>query len=190
MSTQNVVERILSDANAEAEKIIQDGNAKAMDIRRASMEKAQSKQREVEAEVQEKARVLIEKKEAAARLECSKIALSAKRKVIDQLYAMALKRLVSLDKEQTLALAKSLLEKYAEEGDVICLAENFAYESELAILPVIEKKGLSIAKDRLGLDGGMRLIGKLSDKDLSYGALLKADRDKFQAELAAKIFNA
>ena len=190
MSTQNVVERILSDANAEAEKIINDGNVKAMDIRRAYQQKAQAKQRETEAEVAEKAAALKEKKEAAARLECAKIALSARRRVIDQIYAMALQRLVALDKEHTLALAKILLEKYAEEGDVICLAQNFAYEEGLAILPIVAQKGLVISKDRVALDGGMRLIGKISDKDLSYGALLKADRDEFQAELAAKIFNA
>ena len=189
MSTQNVVERILFDANAEAEKIIGDAKLKAARVRQKSADDNARKQEETEREVREKISFLSEKKQAAARLECAKIALSAKRKVIDQIYAMALKRLVALDKEQTLVFVEQLLEMYAEQGDVICLAENFAYESELKLLPVVAAKGLSIRQERLALDGGMMLVGKTSDKDLSYGAILRADREGFEAELAAKIFN-
>ena len=189
MSTQNVVERIVSDANAEAEKIISDSKLKAARIRQKSAEENKRKQAETKAEVRNKISFLTEKKQAAARLECVKIALSAKRKVIDQIYAMALERLNSLDKEQTLALAERLLESYAEQGDVVCLAENFAYESELKLLPIVQEKGLSVSPDRLAIDGGMILVGKVSDKDLSYGAILSADRAQFESALAAEIFN-
>lgn len=189
MSTQNVVERILSDASAEAEKIIVDGKLKAAYIRQKSAEENKRKQTEIETEVREKISVLTEKKQAAARLECAKIALSAKRKVIDQIYAMALQRLISLNKEQTVAFAEQLLKSYAEQGDVVCLAENFAYESELKLLPIVKEKGLTFIEERLAIDGGMILVGKVSDKDLSYGAILSADRADFEAELAAKLFN-
>ena len=35
---------------------------------------------------------------------------------------------------------------------------------------------------------GLRLQGKTCDKDLSYGALLLADRDEYQSALAEKLF--
>ena len=94
-----------------------------------------------------------------------------------------------MDKEQTLSLVDGLLQKYAEQGDEIFLAKNFAYESDLKLLPVVREKGLQISQNRADLDGGMLLIGKKSDKDLSYGAVLQADRDNFEAALAAEIFN-
>jgi len=56
-------------------------------------------------------------------------------------------------------------------------------------LPVIKEKNLKISEQRIALDGGMRLIGKKSDKDLSFGAILNADRERYQAELAQKLFN-
>ena len=189
MSTQNIVERILSDANAEAEKIINDGKLNAARIRQKCAEDNKLKQDEAQVEVRAKITFLTEKKQAAARLECAKLALSAKRRVIDQIYAMALSRLISLEKEQTLELAERLLESYAEQGDVIHLAQNFAYEKDLKLLPVIKAKGLSICEERESIDGGMILVGKISDKDLSYGALLSADRAQFESEIAAKIFN-
>ena len=189
MSTQNVVERIISDGNLEAEKIINEAKLKAARIRQKSVDDNQRKQAEVEAEVREKINFLTEKKQAAARLECAKIALSAKRKVIDEIYAMVLARLVALDKEQTLALTARLLQCYAEQGDVVCLAKNFKYEDELKLLPVVAEKGLTFSDARAELDGGMLLIGTTSDKDLSYGAVLQSDREQFEAALAAEIFN-
>lgn len=35
------------------------------------------------------------------------------------------------------------------------------------------------------IDGGIFLKGKISDKDLSYGALLALDREEYQAKIAA-----
>lgn len=143
---------------------------------------------QTEQDVKEKADKILEKRAADARLECSKIALSEKRKVIDSVYELALKRLIALDKEDALALARALLDKYAEEGDEIFFAKNFKYAAEVAALPIIEKKRLKISSEELLLDGGMRLVGAVADKDLSYGALLQADREKHQAKLAKNIF--
>ena len=58
----------------------------------------------------------------------------------------------------------------------------------MKILPIVTVKKLTFAADGLPMDGGLRLRGKISDKDLSFGALLAADREAYQAELAAKIF--
>lgn len=55
-------------------------------------------------------------------------------------------------------------------------------------MPVVEKKKLKISAQRVEIDGGMRLVGETSDKDLSYGALLAADKDEYQAELAKALF--
>lgn len=54
--------------------------------------------------------------------------------------------------------------------------------------PVMAEKNLTISSRRIEIDGGFRLRGVSSDKDLSYGALLAADRDEYQADMAAEIF--
>ena len=107
---------------------------------------------------------------------------------MDAIYAMALSRLQTLEKEDCLRLTARLLEAYAETGDEIFFAENFAYVEAAAKLPIVGQKSLKIAEERLPIDGGMRLKGAKADKDLSYGALLAADRDENQAALAAKLF--
>ncbi|MBQ7879060.1 MAG: hypothetical protein IJ317_00260, partial [Clostridia bacterium] len=149
---------------------------------------AETAQRETEAEVKAKTESIFEKRAADARLESSKILLSEKRKTVDSVYELALLRLVALDKEDCLQLAAMLLEKYAEKDDEVFFAENFKYAKEVSALPIVKSRGLKISDARLPLDGGMRLVGKVSDKDLSYGALLAADKDANQADLAKKLF--
>ena len=188
MSKELIRERILSDAQKEAEDILKNAEEKAAAIIAAAELRAQKEKDETEKEVKEKSDSVYEKRAAATRLESSKILLAQKRNVIDSVYAFALERLVSLDKEQAVALSERLLEKFAESGDEIFFAENFKYAKEVALLPIVNERGLSVSKDRVKLDGGFVLKGKKADKDLSYGALLKADRDEYQAELAREIF--
>jgi V/A-type H+-transporting ATPase subunit E len=188
MSKELIRERILSDAQKEAEDILKNAEEKATAIIAAAELRAQKEKDETEKEVKEKSDSVYEKRAAAARLESSKILLAQKRNVIDSVYAFALERLVSLDKEQVVALSERLLEKFAEDGDEIFFAENFKYAKEVALLPVVNERNLIVSKDRVKIDGGFVLKGKKADKDLSYGALLKADRDEYQAELAREIF--
>lgn len=188
MGKQQIVERILSDAEAEARTIADEAESKAAKLLAEASARADELRRETEAEAKAKRKSILEKRAADARLDGAKLLLKEKRKVVATVYDEALSRLLELSKEDALRLAKNLLEGYAEEGDEIFFAANFPYAEEVKLLPVIEKRGLKIASERLTLDGGMRLKGRVSDKDLSYGALLAADRDEYQADLARKLF--
>lgn len=188
MSKEAIVERILSDAGAEAEEIIKAAEEKAAAFVAEASVRAEKGRRDSESEVKKKAESIFERKAATARLDCAKILLSEKRRVIDAIYKEALDKLVALSEEECLALTDKLLKEYAENGDEIFFAENYSYEAAAARLPVIAEKNLTVSPRRIDIDGGLRLRGVSSDKDLSYGALLAADRDEYQAEMAAEIF--
>ena len=177
MSKELIRERILSDARAEADLILEKAEQKSSEIIAEAMRLAEKERREAEAEMKEKAESVREKKAAAARLESAKILLREKRKVIDCVYALAKERLVCLEKEEAVALANGLLIAYAEEGDIIFFAENYKYVVDVALLPIVKQRGLEISQQRVSIEGGFILQGNKSDKDLSYGALLAADRD-------------
>jgi vacuolar-type H+-ATPase subunit E/Vma4 len=188
MSKELIRERILSDATAEAQAIEQSAKEKGDEIIALAMKKAEQERHDTETEAKEKFDSVQEKRAAAARLETSKIWLAEKRKVIDSIYTLALERLVTLDKEDAVLLSERLLTKYAEKGDEIVFAENFKFVTEIALLPIVEELGLTISKERIKLSGGFLLKGVKADKDLSYTALLSADREAHQAELAREIF--
>ena len=188
MSAQGIVERILSDATAEAENIVAEAESKAASILADASLRAEAMQKTAEAEALAKRKSILEKRAADARLDGAKLFLREKRKVIDAVYDEALSRLLELSKEDCLRLTERLLAEYAEEGDEIVLAHNFAYRKDVELLPIIAQKHLRICEQTEKMDGGMRLKGVSSDKDLSYGALLVADRERNQSELAKELF--
>lgn len=189
MATQNIVEKILSDAQIEAQGILSNAEKRRDEILSKANVVALERQLQAQTNAEEYAKSTLEKRLADARLESSKILLKEKRKAVDSVYALALQRLLALEKEDCLTLYSVLLEKYAEAGDEVFLAKNFAYEQELRSLPILKERGISVSKDRVDIEGGMKLVGKLADKELSFTALLTADKDRNQAELARKLFN-
>lgn len=188
MSTQLLVERIISDAQLEAQTIIAEAENKAAKLLAEASLRAETLRKQTEKEAAEKRIAILEKRAADARLDGAKLLLAEKRKVIDALYDEALSRLLELSKEDCLRLVDNLLRSYAEEGDVVCFADNFRYASDVKRLPVAKEKKLLFEEKTLPLDGGLYLKGKLSDKDLSFGALLAVDREENQAALAKSIF--
>lgn len=189
MNEQAIVERIISDAEEEARAIIKEAEERAEATVAEANLRAERNRQGTEAEVKVKADGIYDGKAAAARLDGSKILLGEKRGVIDEVYARALKKLVDLGEKDTLYLSGRLLSEFAEEGDEIVFAENFRFAQQVSALPVIKEKKLKVSVKHAKLDGGFMLLGKVSDKNLSYGALLAADREIYQAEIASIIFN-
>ncbi|MBR2023930.1 MAG: hypothetical protein IJ996_05405 [Clostridia bacterium] len=188
MSTQSIIDKINSDSQAEVDVILRGAQEKSDAILALATQKATQIRQDTEKEVALQVKSIREKKAASDRLESAKILLAQKREALNCVYKMALDELISLGKEDTLRIVSTLIERHAEEGDELYFAENFKYADEVKILPVIAKRGITIAKERLALDGGIRLVGKTADKDLSYGAILSADKERYQAEIAKLLF--
>lgn len=188
MNEQAIVERIVSDAEQEARDIIAEAEQKAEATVAEAVQRADRNKQGVRAEVAERVQSILDGKAATARLDGAKIKLGEKRSVIDQVYARALKQMTELTEGEALYLADRLLTAYAEEGDEIVFAANFRYAQKVAGLDIVKQKGLKVSSKHTDLDGGFLLVGKNSDKNLSYGAILAADREEHQAEIAAKLF--
>lgn len=190
MGKEEIVGRIISDAEAEAAEIIKAASSRAEEIISSANKHAFLERSEAEAEVGERAKRIADGRAAAARLDSAKILLAEKKRVIDEIYARALGKLQTLGEKDSVALIGRLLEENAEEGDEIVLAKNFAYAPKVAALNVVTAKKLTLSAERAQISGGCLLRGKTSDKDLSYAALLNADMEEHQAGIAAKLFAA
>lgn len=188
MSGQSIVERILYDADVEARTVISEAEKRAAETVSGATERAERNKKGALDEANAKAKAILDGKAASARLECSKILLGEKRGVIDAVYSRALAQLNSLNKAESLRLAERLLKQYAEAGDEIVFSENYLYAPDVAKLSVVKEKKLKVSSRTADIDGGFILRGKDCDKNLSYAALLADDREKYQSEIAAKLF--
>ncbi len=188
MGRREIIDKIISDAESEAKEIIDGANRKAEETVAEAEKQASRDRKGVQAEVSEKVKGIYDGKAAAARLDSAKILLAEKRRAIDAAYSAALAKLLSLDKESSVALAVGLLKEYAEEGDGVIFAENFKYAAEVKELSAVKALKLKFPAERAKIDGGMLLVGEKADKDLSFGALLAADREVNEAGIAAQLF--
>ena len=186
MSLESLKEKILSDAEKEAESLLATAKKKAEAIEAAAEAEAKRSRESEEKEVAERIRALEEGSAATVRLESKKFNLKERRRVIDTVYARALEALLSLSEKESMELLQDLLKEYAEEGDTVALAEHYPYPA--AAEKVVAKAGYKLSSARAKIKGGFYLYGKKCNRDISYEALLKADREENQAELAAKIF--
>ena len=188
MSKEGIVERILSDAQERAQAIVAAAEKQAEEIIAEAEESIKRDEKGVKAEVAEKCAAIKSGKEAEARLDSAKALLAQKRRVIDSIYERALSELKELKKAEAVAFADKILQNYAEEGDTIAFAPDFKYAQEVFRLDICAEKKLKIALNSEGVDGGFVLRGKIADKDVSYGALLSADREQYEVVIAAAVF--
>lgn len=195
MSVESIVERIRSEGKAEAESILAAGKKKADETESGAKAEAERLRRETENDVEKRAAEVAAHFAATARLDVKKIMLAARKKAVENVYAEAKARLKGLGKEETLTLYDRLLKTYAEDGDKVIFAEDFKYAAAVKLLPVFTEKKLKIvsggeAKAIAGekFDGGLYLAGETADKDLSFNALLKADRENYESRIAAELF--
>jgi vacuolar-type H+-ATPase subunit E/Vma4 len=81
------------------------------------------------------------------------------------------------------------ISKIAEEGDVIVLSENNVICAEdLENLDVVKRLKLSISSEKGSFNGGIYLKGKISDKDLSFAAIISEAKEEYVKEIAENLF--
>lgn len=188
MGKEEIVARILSDAEAEAEETVRAAKARAEEILRAADAQCAAERAEAEREAEAQGTRVREGKAAMARLDGAKVRLAERRRVLDAVYLRARAELLCLGRHESVVLFERLLKEYAEEGDEIVFSEGFDYAEEVGRLPVVREKKLTVSGERPDLKGGFLLRGATSDKDVTFPALLAADREAHQAEIARALF--
>lgn len=186
---ESIIARILEDADARAEVIEKTAkDAREESIKEATAWAEEYKRTQTEILDFDSAN-LIARRKTLADLDVKKVILSAKRRVIDKTTEKVLDNLLNLDKEKYLSLTATLIEKYAEEGDVIKLPVNSPVtEEDVSSLAVCKKRGLKVMKDRGDFVGGVKLIGEICDKDLSFKSYVGFSIENYLSETCEKLF--
>lgn len=169
---------IISVANAGAEKSIADGNSWA--------ERYKSEQNAILNAANED-KVL--RRKTVAELDVKKIVLKAKQDAIESVFDSAYKKLCLLNKAEYLSFVKKLLEKYAEEKDTVILSsDNIISEKDLSDLKVVSDKHLAVAAEKGDFIGGVMLVGKICDKDLTFKSIVNESKSEFVSEVSKELF--
>ena len=196
MEAEQVVEKILSDARAEAEKIKKQAEEKEA--------AEQTKLDEQLTEYKKQTKILAQKagKEkklhllAAARMNIAKQFLAEKRKILDEVFAKARAKLEKLpDKEYRTLCTKLILEAVETGDEEVVIDDNEKRINQNFIDEVnkqlgSDKKGdLRLSGERQNIGAGFILRRGRIKNNVSLRVLLANARKKLEIELAKELFS-
>ncbi|HIJ51667.1 MAG TPA: hypothetical protein HPP66_00755 [Planctomycetes bacterium] len=195
MEAEQVVDKILADAKAEAEKIKKQADEKEAADQASLNEKLDEYSRETEALAD---RLGNEKKLhllAAARMDIAKEFLTEKSKILDEVFDQARQNLQNLPDEQYRELIRNLMLEAVETGDEeVILDKNDTRIDEKFIRQINQKLGrdrkgnLKLSKERQRLGAGFILRRGKIKNNVSLDVLLARARKDLEIELAKELF--
>ena len=195
MEAEKVTEKILTEANAEAEKIKSEAEQKQAE-EKAKLDqqlqqfKEQTNTLAEKAFEDEKAHIL-----AATRMVLAKQLLAEKRKTLDEVFKKANKQLQELPDDQYQKLITKLMLEAAETGEEEVVIDKNEKRIDQQLIGKVnemlrpDKKGsLKISEEKQEIGGGFILRRDKIKTDVTFDVLLGNVRKELEIDLAKELF--
>lgn len=194
-NAEQVVEKILADAKAEAEKI----KKQAEETQAAEQTKLDEQLSEYKKQTDIIAKKAGEDKKvhllAAARMDIAKQLLAEKRKILDEVFDQAREQLEKLSDEQYCKLMTKLMLEAVETGDEEVIIDKKEKRIDQKFIKNINqqlgssrKGNLKLSEDRANLGRGFTLKRDKIKNNVSIEVLLAQARKELEIELAKELF--
>lgn len=189
---QKIIDKILSDATHDAGEMLSEALKKAEALVAAKQAEADAEYDISVEEARKAGEEVVRRRLTVADLEVKKLLLSAKKQAVDEAFEESLKKLLALPKEEYTALVESMIASAADDGDVVVISEN---DKNVLIKAFFDKISAKIGKkltlsDTFGnFRGGVMLLGKGVDKNLTFESELALLRDEVEPEVAKIMFS-
>jgi len=196
MEAEQVIQKILSDAKAQAETITKEAQAKvAAEQAKADSRLAEYRQQDdvlaQQAAEDEKAHI-----SAAARMDAAKEYLAEKSRILDEVFERARQRLGELPDNEYRDLMARLMLEAVETGDEEVVVGKDETRIEQGLVNEVndklgddKKRELRMADDRCNLPGGFILRRGKIKSNVSPDVLLGQARNALVIELAQSLFS-
>ncbi len=195
MNAEQVVEKILSQAKAEAEAIVSEAKEKAA-AQTAQLETELAEfDKKTETMAKDAAEDKLQRMLAGARMSNAKKVLSAKVANLNEVFDRAKKAVNQLSDEQYLKLMTVMMKKAVETGDEeVIIGKNETRINEAFIKSINRELGagfkgnLRLAGQRADIAGGFILSRGKVRINASTDVLIERLRESMQVELANELF--
>ena len=190
MSKEAIIERILSDADAQARAAIEEAENKAAEILAVAEKQCDSHRRKVAADTARAVEDVAARAEVVAGLDAGKLMLAAKADILDRVYAMALEKARALDKKTSRKVVEGMLQ-CAENGDKVIVSERergIVTKDMVAEVAKSKNIKLTLSSEKGTFDGGIILTSDGVDKNLTLETEFALLRAETEAETAKKLF--
>lgn len=189
---QKIIDKILSDAKHDAGEMLSEALKKAEALVAAKQAEADAEYDLSVEEARKAGEEVVRRRLTVADLEVKKLLLSAKKQAVDEAFEESLKKLLALPKEEYTALVESMIASAADDGDVVVISENDKNVLTKAFFDKISAKigkKLTLSDTFGSFRGGVMLLGKGVDKNLTFESELALLRDEVEPEVAKIMFS-
>ena len=195
MEAEQVVEKILADAKAEADKIKKQADEKQADEQAKLDEqladyKAQTQALAEQADKDKKSHLL-----AAARMQIAKEFLAEKNKILDEVFDQARRKLQDLSDDEYCALVTRFILAAVETGDEEVIVDNNETRIDHEFIKKVNRQlgpgykgNLRLSNERQDLGSGFILKRGKIKTNVSLEVLLSQARKELEIELAKGLF--
>ena len=195
MEAEQVIEKILSDARAEAEKITKDAEQKQADEQEKLAQQLEEYGRQTEelagrAAEDKRRRIL-----AAARMQIAKDRLAEKARILDDVFEQAQKQLKTLPDEEFSLLMTQLMLAAVETGDEEVIVDKNETRIDHRFIKQVNRRlgpgykgNLRLAEQKQDIVGGFVLRRGKIKNNVSFDVLLTQARNDLDIELAKQLF--
>ena len=189
-STEGIIEKILLDARERAKEITDKAEFDKALCEKATEKWTSDYLNEQRTALKKQTQDIVDRKLMLSKLDKRKIALATKQEIIEEIIQKVLGELQGLKKRDYLAYVVKLLQENANDGDQIVLScDKILCKQDLESLDVVKQKNLTFANSCGGFLGGIMLVGKVCDKDLSFKAVIEENRESIISKVTAELFN-
>jgi V/A-type H+-transporting ATPase subunit E len=191
MNAEPVLEKILSDARAEADKIKKEAEAKLTQERVETDKRLEEYRKQTDALAKKagadaKSQVL-----SAVRMELAKENLAEKAKMLDEVFSKAEQQLKTMPDEQYRSLMTKLMADSAQTGDEEVIIDTNEKRIDQSLINEVNsrrKSNLKLAGQRENIAGGFILKKGKIKNNCSLNVLLSRARGELEIELAKQLF--
>lgn len=184
-----IIAKIISDAEKKAQENLRLAEEYALSVREQAdfwaKEYSSAQEKTLKAETED----IIARKKIVAGLDVRKNILKTKQDILDEIYTRAEQKLCKVDKKTYLKLVLDRIEAFADEGDEVVLScDGVISESDITESEVAKRKKITVYKKQGNFKGGVMLIGKICDKNLTFHEIILAEKEKNAPLTAKKLF--
>jgi V/A-type H+-transporting ATPase subunit E len=201
MSVENIVKKILDEAQREARSIAESAEREAAK-RKAQLEQEEKEIREAERRgIEAEAREIIRRRVSSARLEGRKRILGEKDMIMGEVYAEAKERILALPDDKYLDFLKALAISHSAGGDekIMLSARDIArfkgklpqWERDVArATEEQQKKGtITVSSAARDIDAGLVLSQGRTEINLALAVILDRIKYNFEKEVTGILFD-
>lgn len=195
-SEQKIVDRIIADAEERAAEIGKDARIQAEALKTEALEENAAKRLEDNFLFKSEAALVTERIISQAEMDKKKALLKVKNSIIEEVYSDVLAELTSLQPDSYLQLLTNIIvSQGVDDGDEIILAEKdkaLGSRLEKSVNEALKKSGsdakVRISEQTCKISGGCILSKGEIELNNSFEALLKSQKDRLDAIVAAELF--